>query len=157
MERRTSRMQRIPRYRLLWRNPCLPSDIFTISVPGRERLFGECHRMAWTRILLPLIPVLALLLPQKFEAEKRLRYCIHLLESPLFRDAAEVVIREEIDKGDRERVLSLFPATISNWDGAQNAALLYLSLRDERPATQIVRAVITQKRGRRPDRQHLHT
>ena len=60
-------------------------------------------------------------------------------------------------KGDRERVLHLFPATISNWDGAQNATLLYLSLRDGRPATQIVRAVITQKRGRRPDRQHLHT
>lgn len=104
-----------------------------------------------------LIPVLALLLPHKFEAEKRLRYCVRLLESPLFHDAAEMVIREEIDKGDRERVLNLFPATISNWDGAQNATLLYLSLRDGRPATQIVRAVITQKRGRRPDRQHLHT
>jgi len=104
-----------------------------------------------------LIPVLALLLPQKFEAEKRLRYCIRLLESPLFSDAAEMAIREEIDKGDRERVLNLFPATISNWDGAQNATLLYLSLRDGRPATQIVRAVITQKRGRRPDRQYLHT
>ena len=104
-----------------------------------------------------LIPVLGLLLPQEFEAEKRLRYCIRLLESPLFRDAAEAVIREEIDKGDRERVLNLFPATISNWDGAQNATLLHLSLRDGRPATQIVRAVITQKRGRRPDRQHLHT
>ena len=115
------------------------------------------HASAESHQASSLIPVLALLLPQKFEAEKRLRYCIHLLESPLFRDAAEVVIREEIDKGDRERVLSLFPATISNWDGAQNAALLYLSLRDERPATQIVRAIITQKRGRRPDRQHLHT
>lgn len=104
-----------------------------------------------------LIPVLALLLPQEFEAEKRLRYCIRLLESPLFRNAAEAVIREEIDKGDRNRVLNLFPATISNWDGAQNATLLYLSLRDGRPDTGIVRAAITQKRGRRPDRQHLHT
>jgi len=104
-----------------------------------------------------LIPVLALLLPQEFEVEKRLRYCIRLLESPPFRDAAEAVIREEIGKGDRDRVLNLFPATISNWDGAQNATLLYLSLRDGRPDTEIVRAVITQKRGRRPDRQHLHT
>ncbi|HZQ23313.1 MAG TPA: metallophosphoesterase [Terriglobales bacterium] len=104
-----------------------------------------------------LVPVLALLLPQEFEAQKRLRYCIRLLESPLSRDAAEAVIRGEIDKGDPDRVLNLFPATISNWDGAQNATLLYLSLRDGRPPTQIVRAVITQKRGRRPDRQHLHT
>jgi hypothetical protein len=104
-----------------------------------------------------LIPVLALFLPQEFEAEKRLRYCIRLLESPLFRDAAEVVIRGEIDKGERDRVLALFPATISNGDGAQNATLLYLSLYNGRPATQIVRSVITQKRGRRPDRQHLHT
>jgi hypothetical protein len=104
-----------------------------------------------------LIPVLALFLPQEFEAEKRLRYCIRLLESPLFRDAAEAVIRGEIDKGERDRVLDLFPATISNWDGAQNATLLYLSLYNGRPATQIVRSVITQKRGRRPDRQHLHT
>jgi predicted MPP superfamily phosphohydrolase len=104
-----------------------------------------------------LIPVLALLLPQQFPADKRLRYCIGLLESPLFRVAAETFIREEIDKGDRERVLNLFPATISSWDGAQNATLLYLSLRDGRPATQIVRAVITQKQGRRVDRRHLHT
>jgi Calcineurin-like phosphoesterase len=104
-----------------------------------------------------LIPVLGLLLPQAFDVERRVRYCIGLLESPLFRDAAEAVIREEIDKGDREQILNLFPTTISNWDGAQNATLLYLSLRDGRPATQIVRAVITQKRGRRPGRQHRHT
>ena len=104
-----------------------------------------------------LIPMLALLLPQEFDTEKRVRYCIGLLESTLFHDAAEAVIREEIDKGNRDRILELFPATISNWDGAQNATLLYLSLRDGRPATQIVRAVITQKRGRRVDRQHVHT
>ena len=104
-----------------------------------------------------LVPALALLLPKEFEAEKRIRYCIHLLESPLFRDAAEAVIREEIAKGDRDRVLHLFPATISDWDGAQNATLLYLSLREGRPPTRIIRSVITQKRGRRPERQHLHT
>jgi hypothetical protein len=104
-----------------------------------------------------LVPALALLLPKEFEAEKRIRYCIHLLESPLFRDAAEAVIREEIAKGDSDSVLHLFPATISDWDGAQNATLLYLSLREGLPPTRIIRSVITQKRGRRPERQHLHT
>jgi predicted phosphodiesterase len=104
-----------------------------------------------------LIPALALLLPQEFDVEKRLRYCIRLLESPLFGDAAEAVIQEEIEKGDRDRVLHLLPATISHGEGAQHATLLYLSLREGRPPTQIVRAVITQQRGRRPSRQYLHT
>lgn len=115
------------------------------------------HTSAGSHQAASLTPVLSLLLPQAFTPEQRLRYCIGLLESVLFRDAAEAVIREAIDKGDREHVLDLFPVTISNWDGARNATLLYLSEHGDRPATQIVRAVITQRRGRRPDRLHLHT
>jgi predicted MPP superfamily phosphohydrolase len=157
-----------PRYPFVFAGSQLTVEVFNRWTALHIRKLTSKQENALTSLISPhaavdsfqassLIPVLGLLLPQAFDVERRLRYCIGLLESPLFSDAAEAVIREEIDKGDRERVLNLFPATISNWEGAQNATLLYLSLRDARPDTEIVRAVITQKRGRRPDRQHLHT
>ena len=157
-----------PKYPFVFAGSQLTVEIFSRWAALHIRKLTSKQENALTSLMSPhaavdsfqassLIPVLGLLLPQAFDVERRLRYCIGLLESFLFSDAAEAVIQEEIDKQGRERILNLFPATVSNWDGAQNATLLYLSLHNGRPATQIVRAVITQKRGRRPDRQHRHT
>lgn len=157
-----------PKYPFVFAGSQLTVEIFSRWAALYIRKLTSKQENALTSLISPhaavdsfqassLIPMLGLLLPQAFDVERRLRYCIGLLESPLFSDAAEAVIQEEINKQGRERVLNLFPATVSNWDGAQNATLLYLRLHNGRPATQIVRAVITQKRGRRPDRQHRHT
>jgi hypothetical protein len=103
------------------------------------------------------IPALAVLIPDAFDTQTRVRHSIRLLEAPQFRDAAELLIRDEFQKGNQDDILGSFAETLLGGDSPQNAALLYLSLSQNRPASRLVRAILTQKRGRKPNRQHLHT
>jgi predicted MPP superfamily phosphohydrolase len=134
-------------------------QIGTLTEP-REKAFrslimphvsGESHQAS------QVIPALAVLIPDAFDTQARIKRSIQLLEIPQFHDAAERLIRDEFQKGNQEDILGYFTEVLLGGDSPQNAALLYLNLSQNRPTSRLVRAILTQKRGRKPDRQALHT
>jgi hypothetical protein len=134
-------------------------QIGTLTEPRRKALRSLImpHVAAESHQASQVIPALAVLIPDAFDTQTRIRHSIRLLETPQFRDAAELLIRDEFQKGNQDDILGYFAEVLLGGDSPQNAALLYLSLSQNRPASRLVRAILTQKRGRKPDRQHLHT
>ena len=157
-----------PRYPFVFTGSQLTVEVFVrwaalhigkVSDQQRSALMSmiQPHVTAESMQASMVVPALAVLMPDAFDGRTRMKHCIQLLESSAFRDPAERLIRREFEHGNRQELLEQFSRSIVSFDGTQHAPLLYLSLTNSRPSSEIIRAIIAPKRGGRRHLQREHT
>lgn len=157
-----------PRYPFVFQGSQLTVEVFLRWAALHIGRLTERQQTALKSLIVPhisadshqasqVIPALAVLLPEAFDSQTRVKHCVRMLEIPSFHDAAEKLIRKDFESGDQNAVLQIFATAILGGDAPRNAPLLYLTLQQGRPDPRIIRAILTAPRGRKPERQRTRT
>jgi predicted MPP superfamily phosphohydrolase len=107
------------------------------------------HMAAASHQVISIVPLLAILTPEAFSLNERLWFCARLMDKPEFRLVAEQQLQEAIRAGEKDLVRNvLIEAASSGYEYAPTAALLHLSVFEERPPVELVRGILRADRGR---------